>query len=400
MERFSEQAAGPDYINNSNNYLPSQKSRPRSNNKGRDRTPEENRSYYEEKEVKNKLHSFYKKRKMKQNNEYIQQSGEVYESAYNQPSLRSKSSNFARHHNNCRCYICTCQRSNHRCPASRGLGKPFIDQTVNRVDFQNFPSQIYRQALDPYERNLNKPSDNLQFRGDFNDTTIYKKDFKKDPKDSNKQHENFMREQQYNRFVRDMNNEDHISKYKPATQMISKRDHINTKYGDLQVNYTPPKKYRKSVPYKKSRPFTEKTIYQEDFKNKKNRFKSPSAREIKHADNLKSYHPEIGMAKFTEYNFKNYMNLVNKKEHSPYKQNNEIYKLFKERDMIPGNVIPIHMKNIPGVTTEYKKNFNEFKIKREGCDLNVMPKVDPQLMNAKKHIYWNKFKDDWSHNRY
>ena len=90
---------------------------------------------------------------------------------------RSKSSSFAAHHNNCRCYICTCNHSNHKCPGTRGLGKKFTGRTVNDRDFKKHPSEIYREALNPYGRELNTPIDNLRFKGNFGDKTIYRQDF-------------------------------------------------------------------------------------------------------------------------------------------------------------------------------------------------------------------------------
>ena len=90
---------------------------------------------------------------------------------------RSKSSSFAAHHNNCRCYICTCNHSNHKCPGTRGLGQKFTGRTVNDRDFKKHPSEIYREALNPYGRELNTPVDNLRFKGNFGDKTIYRQDF-------------------------------------------------------------------------------------------------------------------------------------------------------------------------------------------------------------------------------
>ena len=89
----------------------------------------------------------------------------------------SKSSSFAAHHNNCRCYICTCNHSNHKCPGTRGLGQKFTGRTVNDRDFKKHPSEIYREALNPYGRELNTPVDNLRFKGNFGDKTIYRQDF-------------------------------------------------------------------------------------------------------------------------------------------------------------------------------------------------------------------------------
>ena len=306
-------------------------------------------------------------------------------------SKRSKSFNFAKHHAHCRCYICTCRRSNHRCPVSKGLGKPFLGNTINRTDFKNHPEKFYKNATNPVGRDLNVPVDNLRFAGAFNPKTDYRDNYKDHPRGA--QNEDYWRDRDFNNFIRNKNNEDHIKKALPSVKMQTKDEHRNFKHGDLGPAYSPLKRYRKSAsPIRSSAPFLGKTMYQKDFQEWKG---SGRKRPYKHSENLRAYNPEIPMAKFTEYNHANYMHMINKDQQDPARTNRELFELFKKRDNIPGGVIPKNDRSRPK-RSEYGERYKKWKVPKNDCDLVYMPKVDPGLTRLKEHIYWNKFKDDWT----
>lgn len=306
-------------------------------------------------------------------------------------SKRSKSFNFAKHHGNCRCYICTCRRSNHQCPVSKGLGKPFLGNTINRTDFKVHPEKFYRDAMNPAGRNLNVPKDNLRFVGAFNPKTETRDNYKKHPRDA--QNEDYWRDRDFNDFIRNKNNEDHIKKALPSVKMQTKEEHRNFKHGDLGPAYSPMKRYRKSAsPIRSSAPFLGRTVYQKDFKEWKG---SGRKKPFKHGENLRAYNPEIPMAKFTEYNHANYMHMINKEGQNSGRNNRELFELFKQRDKIPGGVILKNERGRPK-RSEYEERYKKWQVPKNDCDLAYMPKVDPDLTRLKDHIYWNKFKDDWT----
>jgi hypothetical protein len=308
-------------------------------------------------------------------------------------SKRAKSQNYAKHHDHCRCYICTCRRSNHRCPVSKGYGKPFLGNTINRTDYKEHPKEIYKEATNPMGRELNMPKDNLRFVGEFKPNTDYRDNFKRHLRGS--QNEDYWRDKDFNDFIRDKNNEDHVKKALPSVKMLTKDQHRNYKHGDIDPIYYPPKRYRKSTsPIRSSAPFLGRTVYQKDFKEWQ---KPDRKRPYKHQENLRAYNPEIPLAKFTEYNHANYMHMINK-NHTGGSSNRELFELFKKRDQIPGGVIPFNQRKKPK-HSEYRENFKKWDVKKNDCDLEYMPKVSSDLVKLKEHIYWNKHKDDWTCNR-
>ena len=354
-------------------------------NKSRSRTPKNRKSENSER-IKEQKSSYYKKQREyeKRSSQVESQAGEI---------KRSKSQNYAKHHNHCRCYICTCRRSNHQCPVSKGFGRPFLENTINRTDFKRFPDKFYKDVVDPMGKQLNTPEDNLKFIGKFKPNTDYRDNFQKKTSDSWKN--NFKKDQNFHKFIQKKNNQDHIKDNLPDVRMLTKSQHRNYKHGDIDPVYYPLKKYRKSAsPIRNSSPFLAKTVYQKDFNEWKN---NPYERKkpFKHAENLRAYNPEIPMAKFTEYNKANYIHMINKKQHNPLIANKELYKLFKKRDNISGGVIPKNNMKMPK-KSEYEQNYKKWKIQKNDCDLVYMPKVPSDINRLKEHIYWNKYKEDWN----
>ena len=291
-------------------------------------------------------------------------------------SQRSKSQNFARHHDHCRCYICTCRRSNHQCPVSKGFGRPFLGNTINKTDFKKIPNKFYEDAVNPLGRKLNTPEDNLKFTGRFKPNTDYRDNYQEMPKGS-KAKGSFRKDKNFHDFIRKKNNEDHIKNNLPNVKMLTKSQHRNYKHGDIDPIYYPMRKYRKSASaVRTSSPFMAKTVYQKDFEEWKN---NPLDRKkpYKHQENLRAYNPEIPLAKFTEYNHANYIHMINK-NHNPKYGNQELFKLFKERDKIPGGVIPRNQMGKPK-QSEYHENFRKWKVQKNDCDLMYMPKVSNDL---------------------
>ena len=309
-------------------------------------------------------------------------------------SLRSRSLNFAKHHNNCRCYICTCNRSHHRCPVSKGTGKPFLGNTINRMDFKKHPDRFYLEATNPLGREMNIPKDNLRFAGQFDPKTENRDNYQKHLRESQWRND-FLKDKNFNDFIRMKNNEDHVKNALPSTKVPTRDQHRNYKHGDIDPMYYPLKRYRKSAsPIRSSAPFMGRTVYQKDFQEWENH---PDERRkpYKYEENLRAYNPEIPIAKFTEYNHANYMHMVNRDFEASKNRNKELFELFKQRDQIPGGVIPKNQGKKPK-DSEYRENYKKWKIPRNDCDLKYMPDVSPNLIDLKEHIYWNKFKDDWT----
>lgn len=324
--------------------------------------------------------------KQSQRESYIRETKhKKYPDNPNSYKKRAKSHNFSKHNNNCRCYICTCRRSNHKCPVSKGYGKPFLGKTINRTDFKEHPREVYKEASNPMGRELNMPRDNLRFVGDFKPNTDYRDNFRKHMSGN----QEYTKDREFNNFIRDKNNEDHLKKGRPDINMISKQQHREFKHGQIDPVYYPLKRYRKSAsPIRSSAPFLGTTVYQKDFKKWA---KPQKHKQYKHQENLRAYNPEIPLAKFTEYNHANYMHMINRNGNS----NRELFELFKKRDQIPGGVIPSHGTK-KGKRSEYAEKYKKWQVNRDDCDLEYMPKVSPDLARLKEHIYWNKYKDDWT----
>jgi hypothetical protein len=277
---------------------------------------------------------------------------------------------------------------------SKGYGKPFLANTINRTDFKKHPEKFYLDATNPQGRQMNIPSDNLRFMGRFDPKTDYRDNFKRHLKDSAFR-DDYLKDKNLNRFIQNKNNEDHIKNGLPETKIPTRDEHRNYKHGDIEAMYYPLKRYRKSAsPIRNSAPFLGKTVYQKDFEAWK---RDPTQRNkaYKYEENLRAYNPEIPMAKFTEYNHANFMHMMNKEAQGNKNTNQELFKLFKERDNIPGGVIGRNQikKN---QRSEYAENFRKWKVPRNDCDLVYMPKVSPNLAKLKDHIYWNKYKEDWT----
>ena len=278
---------------------------------------------------------------------------------------------------------------------SKGYGKPFLANTVNRTDFKQHPDNFYLEATNPIGRELNIPKDNLKFVGDFKPNTDYRDNFKGKPKGT-RWVEDFQKDRDFNEFIRNKNNEDHMKQALPSTKMLTKDQHRNFKHGDIDPVYYPLKRYRKSAsPIRNSSPFLGRTVYQKEFKEWKAEERN---KPYKYQENLRAYNPEIPLAKFTEYNHANYMHMINKRDHDPVNKNQELFRLFKERDQVPGGVIPKNQRKKPK-KSEYEEKYKKWSVPRNDCDSAYMPNVHPELTRLKEHIYWNKYKDNWTCNQ-